>query len=72
MSTRLMTLKKLLIEQRGSSTTIGGSLGILIVYILWSQGVLNEPSLLIYSSVFVVFAALGGCADYYQSKIMEE
>jgi len=65
-------LVKLLIKKKGTSTTIGGSLGILIVYILWSKEFLNEPNLLIYGAVFVVFAAIGGCVDYYQSKLKEE
>lgn len=67
-----MTLKNFLIDQKASSTTIGGALGILIVYVLWSQGILNEPSILIYTSVFVVFAAIGGAVDYYQSKLTKE
>lgn len=60
---------RLLIEKRGTSTFIGGAIGILTIYILWSREILKEPNLLVYASVFVVFSAIGGLVDYYQSKL---
>ncbi len=54
---------------KGSFTTIAGSLGVLTVYILWSKEILNEPNILIYVAIFIIFSAIGGGLDQLQEKL---
>lgn len=65
-------LIKLLIKTKGTSTAIGGSVGILIIYLLWSLELLKEPNVLVWISIFIVFSSIGGSVDYYQSKLTEK
>jgi hypothetical protein len=63
---------KFLFEQKGSSTTIGGAIGVLTVYIAWSRGFLNEPNGLVWGATFILFSALaGGLVDLYQAAKSE-
>lgn len=60
-------LANLLIEKKGSSTAIGGAIGVLIVYMAWSRGYLNEPNSLVWGATFILFSALAGVlVDTYQ------
>jgi hypothetical protein len=58
-------------DTKGSFTTIAGSLGILTVYILWSKEILNEPNILIYVAIFIIFSAIGGGLDQLQEQLKE-
>lgn len=63
---------KFLYEKKGTSTAIGGAIGVLAVYIAWSRGFLNEPNALVWGAAFILFSALaGGLVDLYQAAKSE-
>jgi len=65
-------IPKFLYEKKGTSTAIGGAIGILGVYIAWSRGFLNEPNALVWGATFILFSALtGGLVDLYQAAKSE-
>ncbi|WP_292487534.1 hypothetical protein [Methanohalobium sp.] len=68
----MKVILKWLKKTKGSSTGIGGAIGVLVAWVLVSYGVLNKPNILIWASVFTVFSAIGGLVDYYQTKIVEK
>jgi len=62
-------LFKWLVKARYSFTGVGSAVGIMLLFVLYSMGIVIEPNSLVWASAFVIGGGVGLGVDEIQNKL---